>query len=145
MLGANVLSGPDEYSEIKGMGKSYLAFDWTNENILMKAQMTIDPSKLPPALRPMDAELSFEDIASQGVMIDVKESANTAGMDKKASVTVTICTRRPPKFFIPFEATPYPGEYRIGPKIKRRRSTAMDFAIGGKVCPPLFEINLMRS
>lgn len=130
MLGASVVSGPDETVDGKGMGRSYLAFDWRNETISMKAEMAINPAKLPLALRPMDAELAFDDIASQGIMIDVKDIINP-GRDARFPVTITICTRRPPKFFIPFETT---SRSSSEPSKKlRRRSTAMDFAIGGKV------------
>lgn len=136
MLGASVEYGIDEDSKpIKGMGKSYLAFDWKNENILMKATMTIDPAKLPPALRPMEAELSFDDIAAQGIIIDEKISnPESRPGDRVFAVTVTICTRRPPKFFIPVEVQV---RYRggVGARAERRRGTAMDFAISGIVSP----------
>jgi len=131
MLGAKVEYGEDHSNHrLPGIGLSYLSFDWTNENILMKARMDIDASKLPPALRPMDAELSFDDVASQGITIDEKCLNPTAHMQsRKFSVTITISTRRPPKFFIPWEGP----EYGQSTRLHRRRSTAMDFAISGIV------------
>lgn len=126
MLGANVEYGEDtSNSRVTGMGRSYLSFDWTNEKILMKSNMKIDVSKLPPALKPMYAELAFDDIAAQGIMIDEKES----GPDRY-NVIVTISTRRPPKFFIPFEGQGFGRELT---RMHRRRATAMDFAISGVV------------
>lgn len=127
---------------VPGMGKSYLAFDWKNENILMKARTTIDGSKLPPALKPMDAELAFDDIASQGVIIDEKLSNPHAPRSEYSwNVTVTICTRRPPKFFIPVEVSNerYGKE---GRRVQRRRATAMDFAIHGVVSHQRCEIHI---
>lgn len=126
-------SDDPENRHIQGMKKSYLAFDWKNESILMKATMFIDPSKLPPALRPMDADLAFDDIASQGVIIDERLTNPEDKVDRHVyAVTVTICTRRPPKFFIPVEVSNerYGGG---GTKLMRRRGTAMDFAISGIV------------
>jgi len=131
MLGANVEYGEDHNNHRHpGIGLSYLSFDWTNENILMKARMKIEASKLPPALRPMDAELSFDDIASQGIMIDERCLNPTASATSQMfSVTITISTRRPPRFQIPWEGP----DHGYSTRLHRRRSTAMDFAISGIV------------
>jgi RNA-dependent RNA polymerase len=139
MLGAKVEYGEDENNHRHpGIGLSYLSFDWTNENLLMKARMEIDAHKLPPALRPLDAELSFDDIASQGIMIDEKCLNPTAQTHAQMfSVTITISTRRPPWFFIPWEGL----DYGQSTRLHRRRSTAMDFAISGVVRTVLVSTN----
>jgi len=131
MLGAKVEYGEDfNNRRVPGLGLSYLSFDWTNEKILMKARMNIEASKLPPALRPLDAELSFDDIASQGIMMEEKcLNPSSSPHTQIFSVVLTLSTRRPPRFFIPWEGPAFSQSTRL----HKRRSTAMDFAICGTV------------
>lgn len=125
MLGANVEYGEDmSNTRIRGVGKSYLSFDWSDEAIHMKSVLKINSALLPPALRPLDAELAFDDVASQGIMIDNQRVGD------RHHVIVTISVRRPPKFFIPFEGQGFGREVS---RMHRRRATAMDFAASGVV------------
>jgi RNA-dependent RNA polymerase len=128
MLGAKVETGEDtSNTRIPGVGKSCLSFDWSDETIHMKSVMKINSALLPPALRPLDAELAFDDVASQGIIIDDKRVGD------RHHVIVTISVRRPPKYFIPLEG---PGFGREMYRMHRRRATAMDFAVSGVVRLP---------
>ncbi|ORX38450.1 RNA dependent RNA polymerase-domain-containing protein [Kockovaella imperatae] len=112
-------------------GESYIAFDFKREHIAIRAKFKADESQLPPALRPLDAELAFDDIASEGIHIrDVPVWGQV-----KHEVTVTITCRRPPKFFAPFEVNQEDlvkmSEQERRRLPRRRRATALDFAIAG--------------
>ncbi|KAK4685416.1 RNA-dependent RNA polymerase, partial [Tremellales sp. Uapishka_1] len=121
-----------------GNGMSFLAFDFRRELLVIRALLIaedgqpLDPSVLPCALRPIDAELGFDDITSQG--IHVVDRAIMVRGQKRHDVTVTVSCRRPPKFYTEFRS-----EKGYGPKPKgeftpyRRRATAMDFAITSRV------------
>lgn len=117
------------------MPRSYLAFDFHRETLYIKARlMGLSPDDLPAALRPIDAELSFDDIAAHGIRIDqVPKSVRLRNqmIEDGHEVTVTISIRRPPKFYTEFEAH----DQLLGPKNgrqpARRRATAMDFVISG--------------
>ena len=122
----------------QGRGESYMAFDFKREIIAIRAKFVAEDSALPPALRPLDAELHFDDIASEGIHIkDVPVQGIKNGPFGTHEVTVTISTRRPAKFFAKFELNQEdlddldPAERRRLPW--RRRATALDFAIAGVV------------
>ncbi|ORY35716.1 RNA dependent RNA polymerase-domain-containing protein [Naematelia encephala] len=139
MLGAKCRVGHD-YSMAgrdrnrENMGTSFLAFDFNREVLHIKASLEIDPKNIPPALRPLDAELSFDDIASQGIVIEAtnRNDVSFHGAPRK-HVTVTVTTRRPPRFFTEFERNDEllgmgHERERTGKLPYRRRATAMDFA-----------------
>lgn len=121
----------------KGWGKSYLAFDFRRECLVIKSRLTLSDKLLPAALRPIDAELSFDDIASQGIRIEETgiRRLDPSGQGHLQEVIVTVCIRRPPKFFTEFEDSDklpqMRGKGRDQPY--RRRATAMDFAMGDTV------------
>lgn len=120
----NAMQGPK-------MGKSYIAFDFRRQLLAIKGQFRRLNGELPPALRPLDAELSFEDIASQGIDIESQPSPAANGDNGKQffDVTVTINTRRPPKFYCDFEGSDKLLAESRNKKIPvRRRATAIDFA-----------------
>jgi RNA-dependent RNA polymerase len=142
MLGARCVYGEDKGRMGRegykpGFGLSYLAFDFRREQIHIKAKLFIDDTHLPPALRPLDAELSFEDIANQGVHIVYKPVPPLdlkPGRGKESEVTVTITCRRPPRFYTAFEARDEMFQSGRGDRVPyRRRATAMDFATTGQV------------
>ena len=124
-------------NELKGgkFGKSYIAFDFRRQLLVIKTRAKdMSPASFPPALRPLDAELSFEDIASQGIKIDAEKLPMRYGFTQEMhEVVVTINTRRPPKFFTEFE--PMDASLMRGPRanLVRRRGTAMDFVTQGAV------------
>lgn len=119
----------------KIMPRSYLAFDFHRETLYIKARlMGLSPDDLPAALRPIDAELSFDDIAAQGIRIDqVPKSIRLRNgtTEEGHEVTVTISIRRPPKFYTEFEAHDKLLGSKNGRQPARRRATAMDFVISG--------------
>jgi RNA-dependent RNA polymerase len=112
---------------------SYLAFDFTMEILLVRAKFMLEESALPPALRPLDAEIAFDDILPGGISIG-EEKSNQPG--KPAwQVTVTISCRRPPRFFTEFEDS----ASLTNPRTEnRRRATAMDFALTNLVSGYVF-------
>ena len=138
MLGAKCEFGEDKSREgLEGykphQGKSFLAFDFKRELLLIKATLVLPSESLPPALRPLDAELSFDDIASQGIRVHHVRPNNPHTGAVNFQVTVTVTCRRPPKFYTAFEPT---REMRLQKSRRlpwRRRTTAMDFAISGVV------------
>ena len=111
-----------------GYLKSYLAFNFDKQNFAIRATMKFgDGPNLPPALRPLDAELSFEDITSHGISLTHVKEFRMNRREPVYKVTMTISLRRPPKFYTEFEendnmfgreGVPY-----------RRRATAMDFGM----------------
>jgi RNA-dependent RNA polymerase len=122
----------------RGWGKSYLAFDFRRECLVIKSKLSYPDSTLPAALRPIDAELSFDDIASQGISIEEtgmrRQDPRTGELQQEIIVTVSI--RRPPKFYTDFEESdklPSMNGKRQSNKPYRRRATAMDFAMGSTV------------
>ena len=135
MLGARCKYGEDRTREGKdgfraGFGLSFLAFDFQRELFVIKANLELDKTHVPPALRPLDAELAFDDIASQGIHIVDHEI--TRGPQRLFEVTVTVTCRRPPRFYSEFEMRE--DMMRGGGRTPhRRRATAMDFAISGVV------------
>jgi RNA-dependent RNA polymerase len=120
----------------KGWGKSYLAFDFRREYLVIKSKLSLPDRLLPAALRPIDAELSFDDIASQGISIDetgIRHSDSKSPDGYLQEVIVTVGIRRPPKFYTEFEESdklPSMNGKRQSNKPYRRRATAMDFATG---------------
>lgn len=122
----------------KGWGKSYLAFDFRREYLVIKSKLKLPRNSLPPALQPVDAELCFDDIASQGIRVQVTgNKIKEPGLvgELLEEVIVTVCTRRPPKFYTPFnEQLPGMNDNR---QPYRRRATAIDFTVGNVVSPPL--------
>ncbi|WVN86300.1 uncharacterized protein L203_101463 [Cryptococcus depauperatus CBS 7841] len=116
-------------------GRSIMAFDLKRQVLVIKAEMKLDPKLLPPALNPLHAELSFDDITHQGIHITKDSIKGDAGHTDQDSleVTVTVSCRRPPKFYTAFDPGDRAPDYMQGTKylISRRRATAMDFAISG--------------
>jgi len=120
----------DRKGEITGQGLSYLAFDFAREVLVIKSRLNfgggMQEASIPPALRPLDAELSFEDISAEGVNFTQREMAPDS---QWYLVTVTINCRRPPRFYVAFQASENmfsnAEQRRIPP---RRRATVMDFA-----------------
>ncbi|KAK8854698.1 hypothetical protein IAR55_003437 [Kwoniella newhampshirensis] len=118
-----------------GHGRSFIAFDLRREMMVIKAEMKLPQEirrQLPPALAPLDAELSFDDITSHGIHIhaepiDIKMSHNGSTFNNMR-VTVTVSCRRPPKFFTAFEENDELLQGRRGRTPYRRRATVMDFA-----------------
>ncbi|WWC93489.1 hypothetical protein V866_000324 [Kwoniella sp. B9012] len=105
-------------------GRSFVAFDFKKEQLVLRAEMKLPRDKLPPALAPLDAELSFDDITSQGFYVTHEMVGGVY------NVVVTVSCRRPPKFYLKFEDAHLLRETdRKGFKQDRRRATAMDFAI----------------
>lgn len=132
MLGAGCVCEEDtsrrhRNGELTGEGVSYLAFDFTMEVIAVRAKLLLQTDKLPPALRPMDAEISFDDICSRGISI-IEEPFRVTNNEKTFQVTVTVSTKRPPKFFTGFEHSDQLGG-RSDSYVPRRRATAIDFAM----------------
>ena len=126
MLGAGCKYGEDT-SERRGDGISYLAFDFTMEVIAIRARMMLQQEMLPPALRPLEAEIAFDDICSRGISIVEEPSDKLVDGQKAWQVTVTVSCKRPARFFIEFEhANQMPTR---GDRVPRRRATAIDFAI----------------
>ena len=154
MLGSRCEYGKDFHrkgSHHTRYGLSFIAFDFQRELLLIRAKLDMPDEYIPLALRPLDAELSFDDIVSQGIHIAHKEVWNPPSRHTKAEtefeVTVTVTCRRPPRFFTEFETNDdvdedddmYEGRGRTR-RTFRRRATAMDFAITGVVSiySPLF-------
>jgi RNA-dependent RNA polymerase len=126
MLGAGCEYGEDT-SERRGDGISYLAFDFTMEVIAIRARLMLQQDKLPPALRPLEAEIAFDDICSRGISIIEEPSDKLVDGQKAWQVTVTLSCKRPARFFIEFEhANQLPSR---GERVPRRRATAIDFAM----------------
>ncbi|WVQ95053.1 hypothetical protein IAU59_002145 [Kwoniella sp. CBS 9459] len=123
ILGAACAGGIDPKS-LDGHHKSYIAFDFKREALMIRAEMMLPAQHLPPALNPLDAELSFDDITSHGIYITREYSSGVS------TVTVTVSCRRPPKFRMLFEAHDQVRGLRDNEPF-RRRATAMDFAISG--------------
>lgn len=129
ILGAGCHNGEDlgrryRNGEPTGHGMSYLAFDFTMEIILLRAKFMLEERVLPPALRPLDAEIAFDDILPGGISFIEERMRDTA---KPAwQVTVTISCRRPPRFFTEFEDAARLARQNTE---NRRRVTAMDFAL----------------
>ncbi|RXK35060.1 hypothetical protein M231_07680 [Tremella mesenterica] len=117
-----------------GYGKSYVGFDFQRETVHVKAGL-IFPSELqaernlPPALRPVNAEISFEDITSQGISLQSHTGTFPDGRPRYI-VTMTVSLRRPPKFFVDFEDDEGLFSRRRKTPLKRR-ATAMDFSTSG--------------
>lgn len=143
MLGVKCHYGQDMSlldNEMKGpkFGQSYFSFDFRRQLFVIKIKIHLPEAQLPPALRPLDAELSFEDIASQGIRIDkMRVPRVKKEMEDPWEVVVTISTRRPPKFYTKFEGQDALAE-SIGARNSkfmpvRRRATAMDFVSSGVV------------
>lgn len=130
----------------EGQSKSYLAFDFQRELLVIKASSDFSATQVPLALRPLDAELAFDDIAAQGIHI-IKERKKDN--PKVYEVTVTVSCRRPPKFYTPFEDSDrLLGETKrdnFPRKIYRRRATAMDFAISGTVRSLLWDVRQLMA
>ncbi|WWC90607.1 uncharacterized protein L201_005543 [Kwoniella dendrophila CBS 6074] len=129
ILGAGCETGINEDDPFRH-GKSYIAFDFKKEQLVLRADMKLPRSQLPPALAPFDAELSFEDITSHGFFVTHERIGH------QYNVVVTVSCRRPPKFYIKFEDSHLLRDSerdRRGLKKDRRRATAMDFAISGGV------------
>jgi RNA-dependent RNA polymerase len=127
------LSRVDRNGTSEGYGKSYLAFDFVRELLVIRGRLRLGVS-LPPALRPIDAELSFDDIASNGIRVEaVPRIFRRSGREIRGrEVTVTVGTRRPPKFFTVFEEfEKLMGASKSKRMPYRRRATAMDFANAG--------------
>jgi RNA-dependent RNA polymerase len=128
------LSRVDRNGISEGYGKSYLAFDFVRELLVIRGRLRLGGS-LPPALRPIDAELSFDDIASNGIHVEsVPRIFRRSGKEIRGQeVTVTVGTRRPPKFFTVFEEfEKLMGASKSSKRMPyRRRATAMDFANAG--------------
>lgn len=121
-----------------GFGRSFIAFDFKREHLVIKAELVMPKENLPPALRPLDAEVAFDDIVSQGVNIRHKEIPSAGRQQKQYEVTFTVTCRRPPKFYTEFEASgslkgSINEERGRGRMPVRRRATAIDFAITGVV------------
>lgn len=97
--------------------------------------MKLDPKILPPALNPLYAELSFDDINHQGIHITKRPLLDGLTQKDALEVTVTVSCRRPPKFYAPFDPGDKAPDYMAGTKylIDRRRATALDFAVSGVV------------
>lgn len=137
------LSKRDRHGYVQGHGHSYLAFDFTRELLVIRAVLLLHSDHLPAALRPLDAELSFDDITSQGIHIvesvpRLVQSGSGGNLERHYDVTVTVSMKRPPKFYTEFEAnnTLFRGNSGGNRSMPyRRRATAMDFAIGTVVCP----------
>jgi len=103
----------------------YLSFDFERELLALKATFLVE-SKLPPAMSPLDAELPFDDITSQGIHIH-EGPYDPSDYNGRRQVTVTISCKRPPKFKIQFQDPDDPCyDERYATK---RRATAMDFAL----------------
>ncbi|AFR96691.2 RNA-dependent RNA polymerase 1 [Cryptococcus neoformans C23] len=129
VFGAACIKGYDERSH----GRSILAFDLKREVLVIKAEMKLDPKILPPALNPLYAELSFDDINHQGIHITKRPLPDGLTQKDALEVTVTVSCRRPPKFYAPFDPGDKAPDYMAGTKylIDRRRATALDFAVSG--------------
>lgn len=76
---------------------------------------------LPPALSPLEADLHFDDITSQGIHFS---RGPLNGYHRL--ITVTISCKRPPKFMVVSDDDTNGYDQRYAPK---RRATAMDFAL----------------
>ena len=124
-----------------GRGKSYIAFDFRREMIAIRGSFRTQQDMLPPALRPLDAELAFDDIASDGIHIQHYPLrhmvAPARGQAQLQEVVVTVCCRRPPKFYAPFEIPYEKRAIMSSEELRRlpyrRRATAQDFAKTGTV------------
>ena len=116
--------------------KSGIIFDFRKETIVVKAYPTHGLHQLPPALRPCDAEISFDDITSHGIhMVHPQSFAN-----QTSQTIMTVSTKRPPKFYTEFENSVQLSA-NAGARVGyRRRATAMDFALGPTVCRPLIPV-----
>lgn len=108
---------------------SYLAFDFTMETLVIRAKSLLDQNALPAALRPLDCEISFDDITAGGISI-VEEKLVRPGTSAW-QVTVTVSCKRPPRFFTEFENSHELQRRSRGEN--RRRATAMDFALTAMV------------
>jgi len=135
MFGSQCKHGPDPANNL-GYGYSFLAFDFKREMLVIKSQFktTVGSTPLPPAFRPLDAELPFGNISKQG--IHVKEERRADGA---VNLIVTVTCRCPPKFFAPMEQgeDSRPDNHRRPRQagiVYRRRATAMDFVISDTVC-----------
>lgn len=129
MLGAGCHYGEDTSKRYKngeptGDGISYLAFDFTMEFLVVRAKLMLNTEAIPPALRPLDAEISFDDITAGGISI-VEERLNKPGQTGW-EVTVTVSCKRPPRFYSEFENS---HDLKHAKFENRRRATAMDFAL----------------
>ena len=144
MLGSPCETGEDRSQEGKegfrpGQVKSFIAFDFVREYLVIKATLAMPVQSLPPALRPLDAELCFDDIAAQGIHIadrPILPKHDAQGkIESQFEVTLTVTSRRPPKFHVGFEPDDDTREAHIrGQRVPtKRRATAMDFAISGVV------------
>ncbi|KAK6910761.1 hypothetical protein I203_104793 [Kwoniella mangroviensis CBS 8507] len=127
ILGAGCEKGVN-YDDWNRHGKSFIAFDFKKEQLVLRAEMKLPRDRLPPALPPLDAELSFDDITSHGFYVTYEMVGGVY------NVVVTVSCRRPPKFYLKFEDAHLLRETdRKGFKQDRRRATAMDFAISAGV------------
>ena len=116
--------------ELTGDGMSYLAFDFTMETLVVRAKCLLDQNALPAALRPLDCEISFDDITAGGISI-IEQASSAPGLPGR-QVTVTVSCKRPPRFFTEFENS---HELPRARSENRRRATAMDFALTNMVSP----------
>ncbi|TYJ52353.1 hypothetical protein B9479_007047 [Cryptococcus floricola] len=97
---------------------SFIAFDFKREQLVFRVTTMLDSRGIPPVLHPIDAELSFHDIAHRGIHITKRDLPSARGNPNSLEVTVTVGCRRPPRFYMPLE-------------MYRRRATVMDFTISG--------------
>lgn len=107
---------------------TFLSFDFKRKLLVAKATFDIDASeaRLPPVLKPLDVELPLSDITAQGLHILV-----LGEKDGVSDVHVTVSFRRPPRYFVKFEAEM---SALANGKVYRRRATEMDFTISDWVC-----------
>ena len=131
-------------------GLSFLAFDFRRELLAIKAALLLPKDSLPLALSPLDAELSFDDISSQG--IHIKEGSRrpiahqNGTIEDQLEVTVTLTCRRPPKFYAKLDREIDGPAYMEGKRAARhRRATALDFAITGVVSGSWLKLAESRS
>ncbi|WWC63397.1 uncharacterized protein I303_105997 [Kwoniella dejecticola CBS 10117] len=109
-------------------GKSYIAFNFRKEQLVLRADMQLPKDKMPAALTPLDAELSFDDITSHGFYVTHERVRDSF------RVVVTVSCRRPPKFYVKFEdPNRLSNKDRMGHQQDRRRATAMDFTLSNGV------------
>jgi RNA-dependent RNA polymerase len=120
-----------------GHGRSFVAFDFRRELLVVKAHFLLDSARLPLVLRPLDAEISFDDIAAQGIQItntlSTRKDPQSGQNHVFHNVQMSVTCRRPPKYYTEFkidEETKQSigmGKREFEPY--RRRATAMDFVI----------------
>nr|XP_019011562.1 RNA-dependent RNA polymerase 1 [Kwoniella pini CBS 10737]OCF50343.1 RNA-dependent RNA polymerase 1 [Kwoniella pini CBS 10737] len=127
ILGAGCHQGVNPNDRLR-RGNSHIAFDFKNEQLVLRADMQLPKDKVPPALAPLDAELSFDDVTSHGFYVTYHRVVGNM-----FQVVVTVSCRRPPKFYVKFEHGRMDQHAEKKFKQDRRRATAMDFAITDSV------------